>query len=445
MRVVVVGGGFGGLASAARLAKLGHEVTLLEASDSLGGALGAVRRDGYTWDAGVHHTLLPAVVRDLFRKSGRPLERELELEPLEFLAEHRFPDGSRVRLPGGSRAAQVQALDAALGPGRGHEWVDHVAAYARTWELLRRDYLERPWDATLSPRELTDLLTSRETLARRVRKTLRDPRLRLIATHHVSARGHEPRDVPAWMGVHAYVGQNFGGWRVPGGMHQLADALASRMRTRRVTVELNTPGQDVELRQGRVVAVRTPGGSVDADAVVVAVDPRRLPVLAPHVRRTVPALPPVVAHVALDGAADLPDLGPAGHEVVLHGDAKKHGPTLVVRTGGTAPPGHAAWTVHARGRIAEDVLIALARHDVDLRPHLVDRVDLTPRELVEQWGGSPEGVLWQGRATTTRRLGPTTPVPGVYLAGAHATPGAELPFVGLSAALVATSIGPAAR
>ena len=29
-RVVVVGGGFGGLASAARLAKLGHEVTLLE-------------------------------------------------------------------------------------------------------------------------------------------------------------------------------------------------------------------------------------------------------------------------------------------------------------------------------------------------------------------------------------------------------------------------------
>ena len=46
-RVVVVGGGFGGLASAARLAKLGHEVTLLEANAELGGALGYVEKDGF--------------------------------------------------------------------------------------------------------------------------------------------------------------------------------------------------------------------------------------------------------------------------------------------------------------------------------------------------------------------------------------------------------------
>ena len=53
------------------------------------------------------------------------------------------------------------------------------------------------------------------------------------------------------------------------------------------------------------------------------------------------------------------------------------------------------------------------------------------------------GVLWQGRGTVRRRLGPTTPVPGVYAAGAHATPGAGVPFVGLSAALVAEVVGPA--
>src|SRR5687767_4938081 len=76
-RVVVVGGGFGGLASAARLARLGHEVTLVERSATLGGALATVTSDeGFAWDAGPTTTLLPAVVRDLFRKTGRPLERE---------------------------------------------------------------------------------------------------------------------------------------------------------------------------------------------------------------------------------------------------------------------------------------------------------------------------------------------------------------------------------
>jgi phytoene dehydrogenase-like protein len=80
---------------------------------------------------------------------------------------------------------------------------------------------------------------------------------------------------------------------------------------------------------------------------------------------------------------------------------------------------------------------------VKVRDNVVVRVDRSPRELVEHWGGSPMGVLWQGRGTVRRRLGPTTPIPGVYAAGAHATPGAGLPFVSLSAALVAQEIGPA--
>ena len=126
-RVVVIGGGFGGLASAARLAKLGHDVTLLERTATLGGALGVESEGGFTWDAGPTATLLPAVLRDLFRKSGRPLERELDLVPLDVVREHRFEDGTSVALPSGSRAAQIAAFDA-LGPGLGRRWVDHVTS-----------------------------------------------------------------------------------------------------------------------------------------------------------------------------------------------------------------------------------------------------------------------------------------------------------------------------
>ncbi len=94
MRIVVIGGGLAGLASSVRLAKAGHQVVLVEAAATLGGALGAVSQDGYTWDGSATSTLLPAALRDLFRKSGRPLETELggELEPLDVITEHRFED-----------------------------------------------------------------------------------------------------------------------------------------------------------------------------------------------------------------------------------------------------------------------------------------------------------------------------------------------------------------
>ena len=435
-RVVVVGGGFGGTATAARLAKLGHDVTLVEQCRTLGGALRPVEQDGYRWDAAAAYTLLPAVVRDLFRKSGRPAEQELELVARPVVREHRFADGTRVALPGGSRAAQLRSLDA-LGGGLGQQWCDYVASYTEDWELIRRHYLERPWAPELAPREVSKRLLTRETLDRRIRHGLRDERLRLIAAFPAEYAGHRLQDVPGWVGVEAYVEQTFGAWTVPGGMSGLAAALDRRLATRKVAVLAGTTVRDLVLRGREVVAVDTDVGRLDADAVVVAVDPRRLPSLAPYAARTMPVDPPAVCYLGLRG--DLPAMAP---ETVLH--APRRGPTLVVRTGGTAPEGHHAWTVHGRVRAAEDLVATLASYGLDVRPHVVVRVDRSPAEQVRAWGGSPYGLRWQGRRTVTDRLGPRTPLAGVYAAGAHATPGGGLPFVGLSAALVAQAIGPAA-
>jgi phytoene dehydrogenase-like protein len=427
-RVVVIGGGFGGLASALRLAKLGHAVTLVE-ERTLGGALVPVCSDGFTWDT-VGHTLLPAVVRDLFRKTGRPLDKEIELVPLDCVREHWFDDGSALVLQVG-RAAQLEAFER-LDPGLGRAWLDHVGAYTDDWEVLRRGYLEVPWERGDLPREVAARLDSRETLHKRLRRALRDPRARSVAAYPFVVDGHELRDVPAWAGLTSYVEQRFGAWAVTGGTGVLLDALVRRLDIRGVDV-VPARATDIVVRGGRAVAVTTTAGELAADVVVCAVDPRRLPALARLVARTTPAIPPVVCHVGLEGEVrDLP------HELVVHGD-----PLLVVRTGGRAPDGRHAWTVTGRGRVTEDLLVPLARLGLDVRAQVVTRVDRSPRDLVEQWGGSPLGVQWQGRGTVRRRLGPRTPVVGVYAAGSHATPGSGLPFVGLSAALVAQVVGPA--
>ncbi len=432
-RVVVVGGGYGGLASAARLAKLGHEVTLLEAADRLGGAIGFVEEEGFRWDSGPTSTVLPAVLRDLFRKSGRPLDREVELVPVEPLRQHRFEDGTQVDLPGASRAAQIHTLDEQLGSGTGAAWAAYVDQFSDDWEALRRDYLERPFSPDHASKHARALLATRLTLHKHVQRTLKDERLRELALHTALMDGHDPRNVPAWMGMWSYVEQTFGAWTVPGGMGTLADVLAARLRTRGVTVLLDTPALDLEVAGNRVTAVRNPEAVLPADHVVCAIDPRRLPALARHVERTMPAIPPVVCHIGVVGP--VPELP---HEVVIHGD-----PTLVLRTNGVAPDGAHAWTLMGRGKLAEDIVTALQRAGIRVRDQVEVRVDRSPKDLVETWGGSPYGVLWQGRRTVTRRLGPRTPIAGVYAAGAHATPGAGLPSVGLSAALVAQEIGPA--
>jgi UDP-galactopyranose mutase len=431
--VTVVGGGLAGCATAARLAKLGHEVTVVEALATLGGAIGVVEQDGFAWDTGPHATALPAVLRDLFRKSGRPLDRELDLVHVQPLREHRFTDGSRVVLPSGNRTAQIEAIDDGFGAGLGREWADYVHDQAEVWDALRRDYLEHPWSPDLASEQTRRLLRSRLMLHKAVTRRFKDKRLRTLAWHHCTQGGHDPRNVPAWFGMLDYLEQSFGTWTFPGGFGQLAGLLAKRLGERTVTVLTGVTAKDIVMRSGGPVAVETTTGTIDTEKVVVAVDPRRLPALEAHVARTMPAIPPLVTHLGL--SEEVPDMA---DEVVVHDEF-----VITLRTDGHAPAGKAAWTLTGRGKISEGLVTALARKRIDLREIIETELTLTPRDQVERWSGSPAGVLWQGRATINDRISTRTPLPEVYAAGAHTGGGGWVPFVGLSAAVVAEAIGPA--
>ncbi|WP_300676606.1 NAD(P)/FAD-dependent oxidoreductase [Nocardioides sp.] len=417
-RVAVVGGGFAGLASALRLAKLGHQVTLV--SPDLGGALTPYEADGFSWDL-ASHTLLPAVTRDLFRKSGRPLERELDLEPVDVIREHRWRDGTVLRLTGGSRASQLAEL--------GQAWVDHVAPYGEIWEATRQHLFENR--SAMLPRDLERTLNARTSLHRRIRHDLRDKHLREVARYPFELAGHTLRDVPAWAGLSAYLEQRFGAWRPVGGMGALREALVGRLATRKVEVVAGSV-EDVVVHDGRAVGVTVGGERIEADAVVVTIDPRALPTLAPLARETMPSIPPTVVYLGL--SADVPELT---HDVVLHGD-----PLVTVRPGGRAPDGAVAWTLLVRGAIAEEIDLVLWRHGIKIKPEqILTQHTVSPAEVVARFHGSPLGVTWRGRATLGDRVGPLTPYQGLYAAGAASISGDGLPFAGMSAALVAAAIG----
>ena len=241
-----------------------------------------------------------------------------------------------------------------------------MASYGEAWELLRKEWFERPFDADVAPRELTDLLGRRESLDKRLRRTFRDERLRLVAGHRLVMDGHELRNVPVLAGVDVYLEQRFGAWTVPGGLAALGTAMAERLALRGVTVLTGTRRSTSSCAGGGSAAVRTdrrrPGRRPRGRA-------RSTRAACPRWRRTSGARCRRSRRWSATSAwrATCPDLP---HEVVLHGD-----PLLVVRTG---RPGArrrrgldgAGARPARRGRAA-----ALARQGIDVRRQVVARVD----------------------------------------------------------------------
>lgn len=441
--VAVVGAGLGGLAVAARLAKLGHRVTVYERNGYAGGCLRAIEKSGFRWDAGPTSTTLPAAVRDLFRKSGRPIERYVDLRLRTPARRHVFEDGSTVDLPTGSRGQQVEAVNSGLGPGYGQCWAGFVDSQAGRWEVLRREVLDKAdGGARFADRSVARALNARTSLARLLRREFKDKRLQAMAAHPFVVAGSVPKDVPAFAAVEAYVERSFGVWSIPAGMAALGDALVVRLEERGVDVRYGATVTSIVTSEDRVVGVETESGSRgSADIVVTDIDPRVVvgdlvhhPVVG-GMRQTfaaaTPAMPPTVIHVGLSG--DLPSLP---EEVVLHGE-----PLLVLTTSGAAPAGHAAWTVWRRGSAQEDVLTTLARRGIDVRKNLVTRVERGAVDLVAETAGSSYGLAWAGWRAHAQRAALGNPLPGLHMLGAGMHPGASIPYVVWGAAHVAERIG----
>lgn len=90
-RVIVIGSGFGGLSAAIRLRAQGHQVTLFEKMDKLGGRAYVLEQDGFKFDAGPTVVTAPWMIDELFELAGRRREEYVELvkvDPFYRLFDH---------------------------------------------------------------------------------------------------------------------------------------------------------------------------------------------------------------------------------------------------------------------------------------------------------------------------------------------------------------------
>ncbi|TDU86983.1 UDP-galactopyranose mutase [Kribbella voronezhensis] len=433
-RVIVIGAGLAGLASAVRLAKLGHQVTVCEQDGRLGGALGRVDADGFSWDAGAASTTLPAALRDLFRKSGRPIESLVQLDPITQPRRHLFGDGSVLDLPVGDRAGQLDAWTDLAGAKTAQRWTDLVDSYGETWQVLRKTSLEPPLMDRL-PWSAIRVLKPWQSLARVADSRLDDARARAVLRYYATQHGSDPKLTPGYVGVWSYLERTFGRWTVDGGFGAVADALAQRTSERKVDVRTQSEVVAVRSKNGTVTGVRLADGTqLPAEIVVSDIDPRELyerlvdDPRAKKVRRKVlsthQAQAAYVVHLGLQ--EPVPELP---FETVLHGD-----PTVVVRTGGVAPAGHRAWSVLVHGYPTDDVLDLLVARGLHIRDKVVSR------QTSSSWLA---GVAWEGFRTARKRAANVSPVKGLYCVGAGAHPGTGVPATTLGAAIVADAIGKA--
>uniref|UniRef100_A0AAU2JM07 NAD(P)/FAD-dependent oxidoreductase n=1 Tax=Streptomyces sp. NBC_00049 TaxID=2903617 RepID=A0AAU2JM07_9ACTN len=470
-RIAVIGAGMGAMATAARLAVAGHQVTVYERAATYGGAVGRHEREGFAFDTGPGLLHLPAVYRDLFVKTGkRSLEDCVDLVQVDPAVRHVLPDhGIDVTLPGASRGGVAAALDEAFGPGSGERWNGVLGRARDAWNATRRPLLEEPlrpdWqvlgtDPYPALRKSGLLRRRTPTLAEIAERELGGA-LGELLTGLVAEYGQDPWSAPGAATVLPYMEQTFGSWYVRGGMRALATAVYERCLERKVAFVFGAEVREVLVRDGRAAGLLLADGSeAAADSVVCAIDPGALPAGAlPWPADAVPARGGLsgtsrfTLFLALRGARPegtvhrtrLSSRGTVPDLTVLRPDdpatRPDDGHEAITVQAPCAPQGVVDWTAPSvAGPHAERLLEAASLVVPRLRERLLWHEVRTPADVEAATGAVGGSVPLPALAGAGGRLlypANTTAVPGLYLAGGWAHPGGGLAHAGMTGALVA--------
>jgi len=278
-RIVIIGGGIGGLGAAALLAREGHDVVLLEQHTEFGGRAGSWEKDGFRFDTGPSWYLMPEVFDHFYKLLGTSAEHELQLVQLD--------PGYRVYAEGEKEPVDVSA-DV-------HETLDTFEQLERGSALRVAKYLDRA-------REIYDLAKQRflystfvklgpvfrgevlasgprlarlllEPLDRLVNRTVRDIRLRQVLGYPAVFLGSAPGLAPSMYSLMSHLDLVDGVLYPVGGFTQVIGSIERLARGAGADLRTDAAVRRIVVTDGVATGVELADGEVlGADIVVSAAD-----------------------------------------------------------------------------------------------------------------------------------------------------------------------------
>jgi len=277
---IVVGAGAGGIATAARLAKAGFSVTIVEKNNFTGGRCSLIHHDGHRFDQGPSLLLLPKLFQETFHDLDTTLEAEgvqlLKCDPNYNLW---FGDGESFELSTDTTVMkrEIEKWEGKDGFERYLSWMAeaHKHYEVSVTEVLHKNFTS--FFGLLRPSFLRYIITLHpfESIYSRASRYFFTDRLRRVFTFASMYMGISPFEAPGTYSLLQYTELAEGIWYPIGGFHAVIAALVKICERSGVQIRLSCPvvsvltGPDGKTATG--VELES-GETITADIVIINSD-----------------------------------------------------------------------------------------------------------------------------------------------------------------------------
>ena len=262
---VVIGAGIGGIATAARLARNGFSVTVLEKNSIPGGRCSQIVRDGHRFDVGPTLFLMPEVWEETFAALGEKMSDHLQLTRIDPTYKVHFDDGLQLQLTSnlGDMQQQLERVEKTAFQG----FLGYIAEGSKHYKVSLEKFVGRNFYNIFEYFSLANLplLFQLKALMKHYANAgrfFKDERLKAAFTFQNMYLGLSPYDAPATYSLLQYTELAEGVWYPKGGMYKGIQALTDVAEKLGVRFVYDTPVKAIHVAADKVESVLTEDGQV---------------------------------------------------------------------------------------------------------------------------------------------------------------------------------------
>lgn len=274
-KVIIIGAGVGGLATAIRLLSKGYDVKIYEKEDSVGGKANQLKANGFSFDLTASILMSPEIYKEIFTIADRDYRDYIEFNKVDPIYRAIFSDGNTYDF-----SCDIVELVKTLSSISTHDTHGYLRFISDVFEkyLVADEYfLEKTY------RSLNDFFNPVSLIKALKLKTLSTPydliskyveneKLRQFICFQSLYVGISPYNGPSIYTLVPAISQMYGLWQLIGGMYSYILALEKLMNELGGSIETDTNVDEIMFSGNSASGIKSNKGIEKADIVICNAD-----------------------------------------------------------------------------------------------------------------------------------------------------------------------------
>ena len=274
-KIIIVGSGFGGLASALRLRAKGFEVTLVEKHSDLGGRARVFKKGSFTYDGGPTVITAPYLFEELFSLFNKKISNYVEIVPLDLWYRFVFSDGQTFDYSGDEKSMEREVKKFSDIDFRGYK--DLVNFTEKIFNKGFTDLSDKPFNnLTFMLKQIPSLLSlkSYKSVYKLVSNYITNEKLRRVFSMHPLLVGGNPFTTTSIYTLILFLEKKWGIHYSMGGTGNVVKALEKLMGEENIKIIKDAEVTEIISKNNKVNGVKLNNSEIiKCDYIVCNSDP----------------------------------------------------------------------------------------------------------------------------------------------------------------------------